>query len=171
LAGGWGYSALASYFLSEDAQTFANSRQAHWDTMSYTIYSLPQYTRFSDIYTMYLRPQFSGAAQASVVAASLPAVTLSKLSSGILVFDDTSASQTQSLFTVLGAQETAGTSAMAVSTSTTAAARAYVAPVAPAVDPLLGLDPSKGDPDDVTPEPPKWIITKVPAISGVTVYP
>lgn len=155
LAGGWGYSALGNYFLSEDSGTFANGRQAHWDPMSYSYYGLRNYTeqRFSDLYTQRLLPG-SARPQLPLMGGTGPSpVTLATRPDGIQVFDATSAAQAQAWFQGL-----------------TSPATPSIRPTAPApdgTDPLAGVNPLLGDPDD--PTPPVLIVTQTPIIPGLTV--
>lgn len=157
LAGGWGYSALGNYFLSEDAQTtyYNNRPGAHWDPMSYSYYGLRDYSqqRFSDLYTQRLLPGFAAPQAPTIGGVDSSSISLATLPSGIKVLDATSVAQTQAWFQ-----------------GTTSPATPVARPVTPlpnGTDPLLGVDPSKGDPDD--PTPPVIIVIQTPAIPGVTV--
>jgi len=155
MAGGWGYSALGSYFLSEDAHTFESGQRAHWDTMSYTRMGMDneRNNRFSDYHAARLKPQGAWTAPGYVGTPTDSPVSLVTLPSGVLVFDSVSASQAKAWF----------------QSALPSMAPMQVRNLTAAVALPAGVDPSQGDPDD--PTPPVLIVTQSPAIPGVTVLP
>lgn len=154
MSGGWGYSTLGNYFLSEDNHRFENGTRAHWDPMSYT-YGFRNYsvTRFADLYADRLRPRL-GATYAAPQAATAGEQVLSTHPSGIPVFGPAAAAEAEAKWAaILGL------------------------PLPSIVPPpggwtwegdyTLDRDPLLGDPDD--PTPPILIVTKSPRVPGVTV--
>lgn len=158
MAGGWGYSHLGNYFLAEDAATAAN-RSPKWDPMSYTLgggIGSRHYwnTHFADLYASRLMPREG---MTAVSAPASPTITFGHTTTGIPVFNASTASQVQNWVEKQDNSIVYSTQNMAP----------LVASPLPDADPLQGVDPTSVDADD--PTPPVLIVTSSPVIPGVTV--
>lgn len=174
LTGGWGYSKLGNWFLSEDAHTRYNL-QPHWDLMSYTQGYTFSNTNVSDYFTRkYLIPSWayqsaptSNAPRPSEVVPELPA---ERVLEGVPVYGAAAESEIAQRFRDLGFIVEPAPAVLQV--PATAAPKETVAhpPIEVEDETIPGfatpeaieLDPSKGTPDD--PTPPVAVFKRLPVV-------
>jgi len=175
LTGGWGYSKLGNWFLSEDAHTRYNL-QPHWDLMSYTQGYTFMNTNVSDYFTRkYLIPswayQSAPTGSAPRPSDAVPELPAEDIQGGVPVFGAAAEDSITQKFQALGFLVEPAPAVLQV-TATAAPKGTVVHPSIEVEDETIPgfatpeaieLDPSKGTPDD--PTPPVAVFKRLPVVT------